>query len=84
MSRSVEDCLRTRRSVRRFTGEAVERGTVEALLELAVLAPSASNLQPWKFVIADDPALVQKIKSFSPGISGQPPCVITLDRKSVV
>ncbi|MCI8399362.1 MAG: nitroreductase family protein [Oscillibacter sp.] len=77
MSRSVEDCLRTRRSVRRFTGEAVERGTVEALLELAVLAPSASNLQPWKFVIADDPALVQKIKSFSPGISGQPPCVIT-------
>lgn len=76
MSMSVADCLRTRRSIRKFTDAPVNRTVIRELLEQAVLAPSASNLQPWKFAVADDPALVQKLKSFSPGIGGQPPCIL--------
>lgn len=76
MSTELERCLRARRSVRKFTSEPVDRAELQELLELAVLAPSASNLQPWRFIVADDPALVGKIRSFSPGISGEPPCLI--------
>lgn len=72
----LDTCLRRRRSIRRFTGEPVPRNTVEELLSSAVLAPSASNLQPWRFIVVDDPALVRKVKSFSPGLGGIPSAVI--------
>lgn len=72
----LDRSLYARRSIRNFTGEPVERETVRELLGLAVLAPSASNLQPWRFVVVDDSATVQKIRAFSPGIGGQPPCLL--------
>ncbi|WP_431857806.1 nitroreductase [Azospirillum sp.] len=45
---SVFDAIRTRRSVRAFTGTPVPRGVVEEILRLAARAPSGSNIQPWK------------------------------------
>jgi nitroreductase len=39
----------------------VERDKIERCLEAARLAPSASNAQPWRFVVADDPMLVREI-----------------------
>ena len=72
----LDACLQQRRSVRKFTGEPVSRKTIEKLLFLATLAPSASNLQPWRFIVVDDPALVQRVKSFSPGLGGTPGAVI--------
>lgn len=72
----LDECLRSRRSVRKFTDTPVSREVIRDLLEMAILAPSASNLQPWRFVVVDDPALVQKICAFSPGIGGRPPCLI--------
>ncbi|WP_187300566.1 nitroreductase family protein, partial [Mizugakiibacter sediminis] len=44
--------IRARRAVRAFTDEAVDRSVVERLVEAAVQAPSAMNLQPWTFVVA--------------------------------
>ncbi len=43
--------LRSRRSVRRFLPEPVPDGVVQRVLETAVYAPSAHNLQPWQFVL---------------------------------
>ena len=43
--------LRSRRSVRRFLPEPVPDGVVQRILETAVYAPSAHNLQPWQFVL---------------------------------
>lgn len=43
--------LRTRRSVRRFRPEAPDEATIARLLDAAVLAPSASNKQPWRFLV---------------------------------
>lgn len=45
------DALRTRRAIREFTSESVEEATIEELIEAAVLAPSAMNLQPWRFAV---------------------------------
>jgi 5,6-dimethylbenzimidazole synthase len=50
----LRDLLVWRRDVRRFRREALPAGTLEALIELACLAPSVGLSQPWRFVIVDD------------------------------
>ncbi len=47
----LSQVIRARRSVRAYTDEPVARTAVEALLDAAVQAPSASNRQPWAFVV---------------------------------
>ena len=47
-------CL-ARRSVRRFADRPVEREKIELCLEAARRAPSADNMQPWRFIVFDDP-----------------------------
>jgi nitroreductase len=48
---SLYALLRARRSVRRFRPEPPPRALLEKLLEAAVTAPSASNKQPWRFLV---------------------------------
>lgn len=49
--------VRSRRSVRRFTDEAVPDHVLDDCLELAMLAPNSSNLQPWEFFVVRTPEL---------------------------
>ncbi len=53
--------VKNRRSVRRFRPDAIPREALEACVEAARLAPSAENVQPWRFLIVDDPALKDKL-----------------------
>jgi nitroreductase len=55
------ELVRRRQSVRGYLPRPVERAKIERCLEAARLAPSASNAQPWHFVVADDPAMVRKL-----------------------
>jgi 5,6-dimethylbenzimidazole synthase len=50
----LRDLLFWRRDVRRFRHDPLPNGTLEALIELACLAPSVGLSQPWRFVIVDD------------------------------
>jgi 5,6-dimethylbenzimidazole synthase len=50
------DLLICRRDVRRFKRQALPKGTLERLIEMACLAPSVGLSQPWRFVVVDDPA----------------------------
>lgn len=43
------DAIKERRAVREYTDRPVERSTVEGLVNAAIQAPSAMNLQPWAF-----------------------------------
>lgn len=45
--------LRTRRSIRRFKPDPVPAPVIERILESATYAPSAHNLQPWRFAIVE-------------------------------
>ncbi len=45
------DVLNSRRAVREYADRAVERPTIERLINAAILAPSAMNLQPWAFAV---------------------------------
>lgn len=49
--------IRQRRSAHRFTTEPVDPEQLEAVLEAGRWAPSATNSQPWDFVVVRDPAL---------------------------
>ena len=42
--------VRSRRSVRRYTPDPVDEGTIRDLVEFAVTAPSGSNRQAWRFL----------------------------------
>jgi nitroreductase len=44
----------SRRSVRKFSGRAVEREQLLRVLEAARWAPSNHNRQPWKFIVWED------------------------------
>ena len=50
-----------RQSVRKYTDKPIEADKLQRCLEAARLAPSASNSQPWKFVVVNDPELVQQV-----------------------
>jgi nitroreductase len=43
------DAIQNRRAVRDFTDTPVPRAVIERLIDTAILAPSAINLQPWAF-----------------------------------
>lgn len=45
-----EDLLSWRRDVRHFDKRELENGLLDSLLDLACLAPSVGNSQPWRFV----------------------------------
>lgn len=51
MSADLLSLLSSRRSVRRFSPEPVSEAALRELIEAAVLAPSASNKQPWRFFV---------------------------------
>ncbi len=53
----VDEAIRTRRSVRKYTDQPVSDSDVQELLELALLAPNSSNLQPWGFYWVRTPKL---------------------------
>lgn len=46
----LEKLLRWRRDVRHFSARAVAEDDMRALLDIAALAPSVGNAQPWRFV----------------------------------
>ncbi len=52
----LRELLIWRRDVRRFRRDPLPSGTLEALIELACLAPSVGLSQPWRFVIVEDAA----------------------------
>ncbi|MGC4095251.1 MAG: nitroreductase family protein [Polyangiaceae bacterium] len=54
----IEEALRARRSVRSFKPDSVPEALIERLLEGAITAPSASNKQPWKFLIVENRELI--------------------------
>lgn len=47
--------VRERRSFRRYRDKPVEREKIFTCLEAARLAPSAENVQPWRFLVLDHP-----------------------------
>ena len=54
--------MRKRRSVRSFSDRRVPREVIENCLRAAGTAPSGANMQPWHFVVVENPALKRDIR----------------------
>jgi nitroreductase len=50
----IFECIRTRRSIRRFADKPVEDEKLQTILESIRQAPSWANLQCWRFVVIKD------------------------------
>lgn len=55
------ELLRTRRSIRKFTAERIAPEAIETLIEAALRAPSSRGINPWEFVLVDDPELLLRL-----------------------
>ncbi|MHA1616231.1 MAG: nitroreductase family protein [Candidatus Njordarchaeales archaeon] len=51
----VFECIKTRRSIRKFLPDPVKEEDLNKILDAARWAPSAGNLQPWEFIVVRDP-----------------------------
>ena len=51
----------SRASVRKFQEKSVDRELLTQCVDAARLAPSAENVQPWRFAIVDDPVSKEKL-----------------------
>lgn len=79
------EALKTRRSVRAYTHQAVSKEIVEDIIDCGRLAATAINVQPWEFVVVTDAALRRKIAQtadYGKFIADAPVCVVVLCRES--
>lgn len=53
------DVLKERRAVRKYQPVLIRRAEIEALINAAIEAPSAMNLQPWAFAAIVDPDYIE-------------------------
>lgn len=68
-AQAFEKVVRSRRSVRVYTSEKIPAEVVEKCLDLALLAPNSSNLQPWEFYWVKD---AKKREAINHACMGQP------------
>jgi nitroreductase len=60
------ELLRKRRSIRQFTAEKVAQEAVDALIEAALRAPSSRGINPWEFILVDDPETIGQLSQAKP------------------
>ena len=64
----VKEAVQQRRSIKHFDPHHVMTDNeIKELLSLAILSPTAFNIQNWRFVVVTDKALRQKIRAVSWG-----------------
>ncbi len=55
------DAIKARRSIRRFSDQPVDENSIRKILEAGIYAPSAGNLQPWKYYVVTNKAMLVKL-----------------------
>jgi nitroreductase len=58
---NFKELARSRFSVRNYHSTPVEKEKLQEVVEAALLAPSAVNFQPWRFIVVTDKELLTKL-----------------------
>lgn len=84
----VAEAAAARRSVRAFKQEPIPRDDLDRIFEIVRLAPSAYNAQPWRFIVATEPALRAQLRAAAYGqkqVTGAPAVIVLYtDMKAVL
>ena len=51
INNSVYDSIYKRRSIRKYKSDMLSKEQIEKILDVARVAPSGKNRQPWKFLV---------------------------------
>ncbi len=63
---NVIQAIESRRSIKSFDpAHRMSAGEIERLMALAILSPTAFNIQNWRFVLVQDPELRRRIRAVS-------------------
>lgn len=62
---AVIETIMTRRSVRNYTSEPVDREQMAKILECGMYAPSAMNMQPWAVRVVDAPDFIEGVTNIA-------------------
>lgn len=65
MPNSMIDVIYKRSSVRSYTPQKLDAGTIHTLLEAAVRAPTAIHGEPWAFVVIQDKDFIRRLSDGS-------------------
>lgn len=60
------EAILTRRSIRRYKDQPVEKEKIDKILKAAMYAPSSHNSQPWHFIVIDNKEILNKIADVHP------------------
>ena len=72
------NAIEARRSVREFADEPVGRDVMEKIVAAAIEAPTGCNFQLKHYIIVDDPAVMDKLRSVSPAMKTAPAAIVLL------
>lgn len=79
MTKDVIAAIEERRSVRQYEATRLPEATIGRLLESAHMAPSAGNLEPWKFVVVRRDDLKEQLVQAAFGqdfLASAPVCIV--------
>ena len=65
-SNSALEVIMNRTSIRKFTGEPISKENLETILKAGMAAPTAMNVQPWRFVVVTDKDKISKVFASGP------------------
>lgn len=72
----VKEAIKLRRSIRNFKSKKVSKEDIDQILEAARLAPSGTNIQPWRFVVIESKQMRDELKKYTLNFVAEAPVVI--------
>jgi nitroreductase len=72
------EAISKRRSIRRYTGEAVPKDDLEKIVEAGRWAATGSNRQPWDFVVVTDRSTIEQFKAAGAWLESAPAVIVVI------
>ena len=66
----VLDCLMNHRSIRKFKSDPVPEETIQTILRAGTRTATAGSIQPYAFIVIDEPVLLKKISYIDSPLAG--------------
>ena len=83
----MHDSIMDRRSIRKYTSQPVTQAQIKTLLECAVMAPSAMDGRPWRFIVIDDREILDELSRRHPYakmLAQAPVCICVCGKEGAV
>ena len=75
---SLFSLIKSRRAIRSFSDVPIKDSDIHDIVEAAIWAPSASNMNARCFIVVRNKERITKIRAFSPGMFSNPSVMIVL------